>query len=100
MQMNDFEKAEDVLERVTIAVETLCVAKEDIRTRLKMAMTSIDPLLGRPQDFPTGLEEHARKISEAAVDRDSIDDDTAEKIAQDIWSLFVNLIKIVRPGRD
>ena len=37
MRKGDAEKAKDVLERVTGAVEALCVGKGDIRNRLMAA---------------------------------------------------------------
>ena len=116
--MEDNEaKAKDVLDPVTCAVEALCVGKGDVRSRLMSAINMLYPL--REQEFPTELQGHFRKIMEAATKYDSSDLDrsipiypsgswterqgrieatmrrirrsTGQKIARDIWSLYVKL---------
>ena len=117
MRKDDEAKARDVLERVTIAVEALCVGKGDVRSRLMPAICELSPL--RKQEFPTELQGHFRKIMEAATKYDASDLDrtyplypsgswnerqgrleatmrrirrsTGQNIARDIWSLYVKL---------
>lgn len=57
----DNERALDVLERVTLAVETLCVAKGDVRSRLVSAVGDLIPL--REQDFPLDLPLDSGELS-------------------------------------
>ena len=113
----DEAKAKDVLGRVTGAVNALCVGRGDVRSRLKPAIYELVPL--RDQDFPTGLQDEFRKVMVAATKYDASDLDrscplypagswnerqgrieatmrrirrsTGQKIAQDIWSLYVKL---------
>jgi len=117
MRKADEAKANDVLERVTGAVKALCVGRGDVRSRLTTAIHELVPL--RAQDFPTGLQDQFRKVMEAATKYDASDLDrshplypagswnerqgrieatmrrirrsTGQKIAQDIWSLYVKL---------
>ena len=55
----DRARAQDVIWRVTVAVETLCVGKGDVRSRLKSAVVDLIPL--QEQDFPVALR--ARRIA-------------------------------------
>ena len=117
MQKDDETKAKDVLERVTTAIEALCIGKGDVRSRLVPAMYEIAPLCD--QDFPTELQDQFRKVMRAATKYDASDRDrrlplypsgswnerqgrieatmrrirrsTGQKIAQSIWSLYVKL---------
>ena len=121
MRKDDEAKAKDVLERVTGAIEVLCVGKGDVRNRLMPATSVLAPL--RDQDFPTDLQDQFRKIMKAATKYDASDFDrrlplypagswnerqgrieatmrrirrsTGQNIAQDIWSLYVRLRIIV-----
>ena len=122
MQRTDEAKARDVLERVTIAVETLCVGKGDVRSRLIPAIYDIHPL--RARDFPSDLQDQFRSVMKASTKYDASDLDrsiplyppgsswteregrieatmrrirrsTGQKIAQDIWLLYVSLTRIV-----
>ena len=123
MRKGDAEKAKDVLERVTGAIEALCIGKGDVRSRLMEATHMLVPL--RAQDFPTELQDHFCKIMRAANKYDASDLDrthplyptgswnerqgqieatmrrirrsTGQSIAQDIWSLYVKL-RIVAEG--
>lgn len=120
MHKDDVQKAKDVLERVTGALEALCVGKGDVRSRLKPAMYELVPL--RDKDFPTELQEQFRKVMRAATKYDASDLDrrlpmyptgswndrhgrieatmrrirrsTGQRIAQNIWSLHAQLRKI------
>ena len=66
------EKARDVLERVTLAIETLCVGKGDVRSRLEAAVRyQLSPL--REQNFPTGLGCKFRKIIQQSTRYDASD---------------------------
>ena len=118
----DRERAEDVIWRVTTAVETLCVGKGDVRSRLLAAVR--DQLLPlREEDFPVALRAEFRRVLGAATKYDSSDLDekypppygksyaefegrlgatmrrirrrTGANIAKDIWSLYRELLKIV-----
>ena len=117
MRKDDEAKAKDVLERVTGAVEALCVGEGDVRSRLMPATCVLAPL--RDQDFPTKLQDQFRKLMRAATKYDASDLDrslplypagswnerqgrieatmrrsrrsTGKNIAQDIWSLYVKL---------
>ena len=120
----DRARAQDVIWRVTAAVETLCVGKGDVRSRLKTAvMYQLIPLL--EQDFPVGLRDKFRRIIDAATRYDASDLDkshplpfgkshtqeegtlqatmrrirrrTGVGIAQDIWSLYQELLEIAGP---
>ena len=114
----DKERARDVLERVTLAIESLCVGKGDVRSRLEAALTDhLAPL--REQDFPRGLRCEFRKIMQQSTRYDASDlyrtgyiplaalsqghdwyearfhstmrrirRSTGAKIAHDIWHLF------------
>ena len=120
MQKDDEAKAKDVLERITGAIEALCVGKGDVRSRLIPAIYGLVPL--RDQDFPTELQDQFRKIMTVSTKYDASDLDriiplypagswndkqgrieatmrrisrsTGQSIAQDIWSLYVTLRKI------
>lgn len=121
------ERAEDVIWRVTSAVETMCVGKGDVRSRLLAAVRDeLVPL--REEDFPEALRPRFRRILGAATKYDSSDLDqkfplpygrshgesagllgatmrrirrnTGANIAKDIWSLYQELLEIVRPRRD
>ncbi len=125
--LRDVERAEDVIWRVTAAVETMCVGKGDVRSRLSAAVG--DHLLPlREEDFPVALRPKFRRIRETATKYDSSDLDekiplpygkshaefegrleatmrrirrnTGADIAEDIWSLYEELLKIVRPRPD
>lgn len=124
MQKDDEAKAKDVLERVTGAVEALCVGKGDVRSRLIPAIYKLVPL--QDQDFPTELQDQFRKVMRAATKYDASDLDrsyplypagswnekqgrieatmrrihrsTGQNIAQDIWSLYVRL-RIIAEGK-
>ena len=117
MRKGNEEKAKDVLERVTEAVEALCVGKGDVRSRLMAATYLLVPL--RDRDFPTELQNQFRKIMRDATKYDASDLDrnfplyptgswndrqgrieatmrrirrsTGQSIARDIWSLYVKL---------
>ena len=122
--MSDRKRAEDVIWRVTAAVETMCVGKGDVRSRLLAAVR--DHLLPlREKDFPASLRPKYRRILEAMTRYDSSDLDekiplpygklhaecesrleatmrrvrrsTGANIAKDIWSLYRELLEIVRP---
>ena len=67
----DYEKALDVLERVTRAVETLCVGKGDVRSRLESAVGDLIPL--RELDFPDRLAPRFRQIIEQSTKYDATD---------------------------
>ena len=120
----DRARAQDVIWRVTAAVETLCVGKGDVRSRLKTAvMYQLIPL--REQNFPVALRDKFRRIIDAATRYDASDLDkrhplpfgkshtqeegtvqatmrrirrrTGAGIAQDIWSLYQELLEIAGP---
>lgn len=120
----DVERAEDVIGQVTAVVETMCVGKGDVRSRLSAAVG--DHLLPlREEDFPVALRPRFRRILGAATKYDSSDLDeklplpygkshaefegqlgatmrrirrnTGANIAKDIWSLYQELLEIVRP---
>lgn len=66
------ERARGVLERVTLAIESLCVGKGDVRSRLKAAVG--DHLFHlREQDFPCELRGEFRKIIEQSTKYDAQD---------------------------
>ncbi len=121
----DREKVRDVLERVTLAIESLCVGKGDVRDRLKNALIShLYPL--RKQDFPDGLGCKFEKIIQQSTKYDSSDlrkycyseeqyvslvdegwicatmrrirRSTGSKIARDIWDLYLELKIIAKRG--
>ena len=125
--LRDVERAEDVIWRVTAAVETMCVGKGDVRSRLTSAVG--DHLLPlREEDFPVALRPKFRRIREASTKYDSSDLDetvplpdgkshsefegllgatmrrirrnTGANIAKDIWSLYQELLVMVRPRPD
>lgn len=120
---NDKGKAIDVLQRVTLAVEALCVGKGDVRSRLEDALTYyLAPLLER--DFPTEVQGKFREIMQSGTKYDASDLDkrfplprglshnqregrihstmrrirrrTGAKIARDLWDLYIALIRIAR----
>lgn len=123
MRKDDEAKAKDVLERVTGAVEALCVGRGDVRSRLMPATCVLAPL--RVQDFPSELQDQFRKIMRAATKYDASDLDrnlplypagswnekqgrieatmrrirrsTGQDIAQEIWSLYVRL-RVIAEG--
>ena len=65
-------KADDVLERVSLAVHALCVGKGDVRSRLYSALT--DHLLPlRATDFPVALQGHFEAIMLSATRYDASD---------------------------
>lgn len=69
---HDKERAWDVLERVTLAIESLCVGKGDVRSRLENAVLShLLPL--REEDFPCGLRGKFREIIEQSTKYDASD---------------------------
>ena len=85
--MGDKEKAQDVLERVTLAIETMCVEKGDVRSRLKDALIyHLSPL--REQDFPDELRHKFRKIMEQSTKYDG----------SDLHESYVYPIEILPPG--
>ena len=117
------DRARDVIWRVTAAVETLCVGQGDVRSRLQRAVADqLVPL--REQDFPVALRDKFRRIIEAATRYDASDLDrrfplpfgrshterqgtiqatmrrirrrTGARIAQDVWSLYRELLEIAR----
>ena len=125
----DREKARDVLERVTLAIETLCVGKGDVRSRLENALTDhLMPL--REQDFPDGLGCKFRKIIQESTKYDASDlckfgypvealsrdhdlyesllhstmrrirRSTGSKIARDIWDLYSGLESMAEKHRE
>ena len=125
--LRDRERAEDVIWRVTAAVETLCVGKGDVRSRLLAAVR--DQLLPlREEDFPVALRPKFRRVLGATTKYDSSDLDekfplpyckshaefegligattrrirrnTGANIAKDIWSLYQELLEVVRPPPD
>ena len=125
--LRDRDRAEDVIWRVTAAVETMCVGKGDVRSRLLAAVG--DHLLPlREEDFPVALRSRFRRILGAVTKYDSSDLDeklslpfgkshaefeglvgatmrrirrkTGANIAKDIWSLYQELLEIVRPRPD
>ena len=125
--LRDRERAEDVIWPVTAAVETMCVGKGDVRSRLLAAVRDhLVPL--REEDFPAALRPKYRRILEAATKYDSSDLDekfplpygkyhaeseglleatmrrirrnTGASIAKEIWSLYQELLAIVRPPPD
>ena len=68
----DKERAGDVLERVTLAIRSLCVGKGDVRSRLEEAITyQLLPL--REEDFPCGLRGKFREIMEQSTKYDASD---------------------------
>ena len=114
------ERAQDVLERVTVAIEMLCVGKGDVRSRLEYAVGHLIPL--REKDFPDGLGCSFRKIIQQSTKYDASDlykrgyirlealspdhpqfegrlhstmrrirRSTGSKIARDIWNLYSEL---------
>ena len=120
---NDKWKALDVLHRVTMAVEALCVGEGDVRSRLEVALTYyLSPLLER--DFPTEVQGKFREIMRAGTKYDASDLDkrfplprglshnqregriqstmrrihrsTGAKIARDLWHLYIALTRIAR----
>lgn len=123
----DYEKALDVLKRVTLAVETLCVGKGDVRSRLESAVGDLIPL--REQDFPDRLAPRFRQIIEQSTKYDATDRlkfglpadaltpghkwyegrlhptmrrirrSTGSKIAQEIWWLYSELQRIAGKHR-
>ena len=125
--LRDVERTEDVIWRVTAAVETMCVGKDDVRSRLSAAVG--DHLLPlREEDFPVALRPKFRRILGVTTKYDSSDLDeklplpygkshsefegrlgatmrrirrnTGANIAKDIWSLYQELLVMVRPRPD
>ena len=123
----DRKRAEDVIWRVTAAVETMCVGKGDVRSRLLAAVR--DHLLPlQPEDFPAALRDRFSGVMEAVNKYDSSDLDekypipfgrshaeregtlgatmrrirrsTGKEIAKEIWSLYQGLLEISRAPRD
>ena len=120
----DRARAQDVIWRVTMAVESLCVGKGDVRSRVETAVAyQLLPL--QEKDFPVALRDQFRRIIEAATRYDSSDLDkslplpfgkshaeyegtlhatmrrirrrTGASIAKDIWNLYQELLAITRP---
>ena len=118
---SDLVRGRDVIPRVTAAVETLCVGNGDVRSRLESAVAhQLIPL--REQDFPVALRDKFRQIIESTTQYDASDLDrtcplpfgkshtqeegrvqsttrrirrrTGARIAQQIWSLHQELLKI------
>ena len=118
---SDKDAARDVLERVTSAVEVLCVGKGDVRSRLQDALIyHLVPL--REQDFPVCLQNKFREILQMATKYDASDLDrthplpygrfhnqhegqiqstmrrirrsTGTKIAGNVWHLYNELRQI------
>ena len=112
-------RARDVLERVTLAIETLCVGEGDVRSRLKSAL-AYHLLALREEDFPHGLGPQFRNIVQQSTKYDDSDlrskglvpseavfphwhegllhstmrrirRSTGSKIARDIWDLYSEL---------
>ena len=120
MRKSDRDKAIDVLERVTSAVELLCVGEGHVNQRLVPALGQLVPLL--PTDFPDDLQEHFEEIMALSTRYDASDLDrmfplpggrshneseglikstmrrirrkTGAKIARKIWALQYDLCKI------
>ncbi|MYI68833.1 MAG: hypothetical protein F4103_08870 [Boseongicola sp. SB0673_bin_14] len=92
-EMNDVEKALSVRERVTRAVHFLAIEKEDVRSRLASAFDQFVPLM--EHGFPTDLQDQARRIMDASTKYEASDLDAGQKIAKDIWSLFMSVNRIV-----
>ena len=131
----DICKARDCLERVTLAIQSLCVGKGDVRSRLQDAILQLVPL--REEDFPSRLRYEFRKIMQQSTKYDDSDTDrerivsrlkdefpgdtseieawgeswretrlrstmrrirrsTGEKIAWDVWHLFLVLRKVAK----
>ena len=122
-------RARDILERVRLAVETLCVEKGDVRSRLVAALRYyLVPL--QEQDFPTRLRSTFRNVMEQSTKFDASDRyraglisvemlspehrfyegpidstmrrirrSTGEKIARDIWYLYSELTAMVKGHR-
>lgn len=66
------ERAEDVIWRVTAAVETMCVGKGDVRSRLLATVRDeLVPL--RKEDFPDALRPKFRRMLGVATTCDSSD---------------------------
>ena len=104
---------------MTLAIETLCVGKGDVRSRLEAAVRDhLVPL--REQDFPYGLGCKFRKIIQQSTRYDASDlakyqpeglppvynpdihstmrrirRSTGSKIARDIWELYSELKRMV-----
>lgn len=122
---SDTEKAIDVLERVTLAVEALCVGSGDVRSRLRTALSDhLVPL--RPTDFPVDLQDSFQELMRLATKYDASDLDktfplpngrshsqhegriqstmrrirrsTGAKMARKLWDLHRNLMKIAVSG--
>ena len=117
----DLARAQDVMPRVTAAIETLCVGKDDVRSRLESVVAHQLIPLGE-QDFPLALRDKFRQIIESTTQYDARDLDktcplpfgkshTQEEgtvqatmrrirrrngagIAQEIWSLYQELLEI------
>lgn len=120
----DKERAEDVLERMTAAIESLCVGEGDVRSRLEDAMYQLVSL--REEDFPGELQSKFREIMEQSAKYDASDlhkagyiplealspghewyegrlhstmrrirRSTGAKIARDIWELFSELRSMI-----
>lgn len=118
---DDEEKARDVLERVTLAIRALCIGKKDVISRLKHAIK--DHIIElRKQDFPAALQDTFEGIMESVTRYDASDLDksiplrgglshnqfedrvhstmrriqrkTGQKIACDIWDLYMALRQI------
>ena len=68
----DRARAQDVIWRVTAAVETLCIGKGDVRSRLESAVVyQLHPL--RERDFPVALRDRFRRIMDASTRYDASD---------------------------
>lgn len=69
----DIRKAGDVLERMTLAIQSLCVGEGDVRSRLEDAILQLVPL--REEDFPSRLRCEFRKIMQQSTRYDDSDTD-------------------------
>lgn len=120
----DIRRARGVLERMTLALEDLCVGEGDVRSRLNNAVASHLLQLGE-EDFPAGLGCKFTKIIQQSTQYDASDlyraglipledlspdsrwyrgrlqstmrrirRSTGSKIARDIWSLHCEVERI------
>ena len=89
----------DVMWRVTGAVETMCVGKGDVRSRLLAAVG--DHLLPlREEDFPVALGPKFRRSGKSHADLEGllgatmrrIRRDTGAKMGEEVWSLYEELL--------
>lgn len=96
--------AESVIERVYLAVEQLCTGRDDVRGRLRIAVTILLPL--RDQDFPRELQDDFNWVIASATKYKSeypqscgdlestvrrIRRSTGQRIAQRIFQIYRRL---------